>query len=307
MYQSKFSLADLLCILSSLVFGFFCFLSLNFLSLGETLPSIIYAAVIALILGGLSLGAKLLKRTRHNFKACIVTEWVFLGFFAVAAVAAFFPFSHFFAISQQKEEIQNTVIHNIGQAENIFADYESYADNRLNIYENKLKSVVRGKRVNPREYSDFGFVPSTANNVQIENKMFTLKAHLYPANYQEMKTNDSIWLSDAKTTLSSWRPIGIVTVTTTLDPTLISLKTQLTDFSKFRAQGEVAKDFDYNLSFGKVKDTFTEFGKPTLLSVLCSLVLYTLMLLSYFITERDSKFPGFKLIFGTDKIKDNEL
>ena len=68
MSQSKFSLADLLTVLGTLGFGFFCFLSLNFKTLGDTTTSIIWAVTISLILGGLAFGVKLLKRTSRNFK-----------------------------------------------------------------------------------------------------------------------------------------------------------------------------------------------------------------------------------------------
>ena len=66
MSQSKFSLADLLTVLGTLGFGFFCFLSLNFLTLGESTLSIIWAVLISFILGGLALGVKLLIRTSRN-------------------------------------------------------------------------------------------------------------------------------------------------------------------------------------------------------------------------------------------------
>lgn len=309
MNQSKFSFADLFTILATVGFGFFCFLSLNFLSFGETDPSIIGAVVIAFILGGLAFGAKFLKRVNRNFKTCIILEWIILILFAVAAILAFLPFSHYFTISNQKEEIQRNVMDNISQAENIFTDYENYADNRLNIYENKLKSVVRGKNVNPHEYATFGFVYNTDDNVQIENKMFTLKAQLYPTNYQEMKTTDSNWLSDAKVTISQWKPIGIITVSNNVEPNLTSWEEYLKQLSSFRATGEGpdVTDYSYDLNFNAVKDRFMTFGEPTIVSVLCALGFYLFMLLSYFITRRDPKYPGFKMIFRSREIKDNEL
>ncbi|MGI6409859.1 MAG: hypothetical protein ACOX0V_01285 [Bacteroidales bacterium] len=158
MSQSKFSLADLLTVLGTLGFGFFCFLSVNFLTLGDTTLSIIWAVLISFILGGLAFGVKLVKRTSRNFKTFIIWEWVLIFLFVVVAFFAIFPFSHYFVVTAQKENIQNKVVSNITQAEGLFIAYESYADNRLNIYKSRLNSIVAAKRVNPEEYKNFGFV-----------------------------------------------------------------------------------------------------------------------------------------------------
>src|SRR5690606_8973393 len=124
--------ADLLTVLGTLGFGFFCFLSVNCLTLGDTDSSIIYAVLISCILGGLTFGVKLLKRTSHNFKTCIIWEWILIILFIVVAFFAIIPFSHYFVVTAQKEDIKKKVVSNITQAEGIFLDYESYADNRLN-------------------------------------------------------------------------------------------------------------------------------------------------------------------------------
>ena len=187
MNQSKFSLADLLTILGAIIFGFFCFLSFNFISLGETVLSVVWASVLAIILGGLALIAKLLKRTSRNFKSCIIWEWVVLFLFVCMAFIATLPFSHNFTVYENKSDIQQKVVKNITQAEGLFTDYEKYASNRLKIYKSRLNSVSSAKNVNPKEYREYGFVDGTDDETQIKNKIFSLKAQLYPSNYQDIK------------------------------------------------------------------------------------------------------------------------
>lgn len=307
MNQSKFSFADLFTVLATIGFGFFCFLSFNFLTLEETIPSVIGAVVFALLLGGLAFGAKLLKKTSRNFKTRIIWEWVLLFFFVVVAFVAIFPFSHYFAVSEQKNEIQQKITANITQAEGMFTNYENYANNRLNIYKTHLNSVVAAKRVNPSEYRNYGFVDGTDDNTQVENKMFTLKAKLYPSNYEDMKSEDSTWIVSSKGKVADWSPLGVVNVMNNMKSNLTSWKDQLKQFSAFRAQGEIADEFDYPLTFDDVNNKFTELGSPTALSILCAIGLYVLMLLSYFITKRHTRYPGFKVIFGTGDVKNNEL
>ncbi len=307
MSQSKFSLADLLTVLGTLVFGFFCFLSVNFLTLGDTTLSIIWAVLISFILGGLAFGVKLVKRTSRNFKTFIIWEWVLIFLFVVVAFFAIFPFSHYFVVTAQKENIQNKVVSNITQAEGLFIAYESYADNRLNIYKSRLNSIVAAKRVNPEEYKNFGFVEGTDDNTQVENKMFSLKAQLYPSNYSEMKQIDSDWLSDAKDKVTSWSPTGIVKVVNTLKIEISSWNEQLKSYSSFRAKGETATDFDFPLSFDDVSGIFNMKTIPNTLALIIGIALYLLMFLSYFITKRHPRYPGLKVIFRMGSHKENEL
>lgn len=308
MSQSKFSLADLLTVLGAMGFGFFCFLSVNFLTLGDTTLSIIWAVIISLILGGLAFGVKLVKRTSRNFKTFIIWEWVLIFLFLVVAFFAIFPFSHYFVVTAQKENIQNKVVSNITQAEGLFIAYESYADNRLNIYRSRLNSIVAAKRVNPEEYKNFGFVEGTDDNTQVENKMFSLKAQLYPSNYSEMKQINSAWLSDAKDKVTSWSPTGIVKVVNTLKIEISSWNEQLKSYSSFRAKGETATDFDFPLSFDDVSGIFNKRTSPNPLALIVGIGLYLTMFLSYLKQKRNTRNPlsgnfvkGLKLIFRNEK------
>lgn len=307
MNQSKFSLADLLTALGAIGFGFLCFLSLNFLTLGDTQLSVIVSTVIGFVLGGLAFGLKLLKQTSRKFKTCIIWEWMLLFLFVITAFMAVSPFSHYFAVSAQKEKIQQKNFSNITQAESIFTAYESYALNRLNIYESRLKSIVTGKSVNPSEYRNYGFVDGTDDEIQIENKVFTLKAQLYPSNYKEMKLVGSTWLANSKAKIKNWSPTGIIKIINTVETEITFWLNQLKEYSAFRAQGEIAEDFNYPLNFKNTTNDFTKIANPTVLSIVYSIGLYVLMLFSYFITKKHPRYPGLKIIFGRGSVKENEL
>ena len=301
---SKFPLKDLLIVLGTFGYGFFCFLSINFLTLGDTTTSIIGAVLISSIIGGLAFGVKLLKRTSRNFKTFIIWECILIFLFIVVAFFAIFPFSHYFVVSAQKENIQKKVISNITQAEGLFLDYELYADSRLNIYKNRLNSIVSAKIVDPNGYTNFGFIEGVVDSIQVENKMFILEAQLYPSNYSEMKQINSTWLSDSKDKVKSWSPTGIVKVVNTLKIEISSWNEQLKSFSLFRAQGETAPDFDFPLSFDDVSGIFNQSTTPNLLALIIGIALYLLMFLSYFITKRHSK--NHYTLFGkkTESIND---
>ncbi len=300
MTQSKFSLADMFTVLTALAFGFGCFLGTNFYTLGNTGQSIMLAAIITVLLGGLAFIAKLLKRTSRNFQTSFILEIVVLVLFTGLTIFfAYSPFPHYFNVSSKKAEIQNSITASITQAENMFAEYESYVENRKNLYESRLRSVVAAKNTNPSDYANHGFVRGRVSDAkQIDNKMFVVHADLFPTNYSDTTSRSGIkeiatsWLAKAKSATSNWRPIGIVKVANEVEQNSKDWLNQLMTLSSIREPGEEAIDFTYELSFDNVKAHFITVGKPTPLSIGLAVVAYVFMLLSWLVTKRSTKFYG---------------
>jgi hypothetical protein len=311
MNQSKLSLADVLTLLAALTFGFACFLGTNFYTLGNISQSLILAAIIAVLLCGTALGAKLLKRTSRNFKTCFIWEIILLGVFTLLlAFFSYSPFPHYFNVSAHKTEIRANLDKSIAQADKMFSEYEHYAENREKIYKSKLQSVANAKSVNPSEYTAYGFENNgVEDSKQIDNKMFTVHADLFPSNYEEMKRVDSQWLTNAKSTLNNgwaWN-FGVVDVVNNIEQNSKDWLGTLVGLSKVREKGEQADDFEYSLSFDDTKKYFTALGKPTGLSFGLAVAAWVLMMLSWFVTKRHTRFPGLKVLFGTGKSTLNEL
>jgi len=299
MNYSKFSIADVLTVLTALFFGFCCFLGSYFYTLGNTRQSILLSVIITLLLGGTALGAKLLKRTSRNFKSCFIWEMILLVLFTgLTILFAYSPFSHYFTVSAQKVEIKSKLTTSITQAENMFNDYEQYASNRETLYYNNLRSIAIAKGIKSKEYSDCGFVKNgISDDIQIENMMFTIHADLFPTNYSNTINNNGIkevatnWLSDAKNKISGWKPIGIVHVMNEVEKSSNRWHNILIQLSTIRENCERTEDFSYKLTFDDINKYFTTLGKPNTLSISLALVAYLLMLLSYLITKRSTKTP----------------
>jgi hypothetical protein len=302
MKQSKFSLADVLTVLTALTFGYICFLGKNFSTLGNTSISITWAAVIAVSLAGTALLAKLLKRTSSNFKTYFILELIVILLFSILTVFfSYSPFPHYFNVSANKTEIQNKLQTSITQAENMFTDYEAYVESRKRNYKGQLETAVYTKTSGNKDYTDYGFVSDggVADEIQINNKLFTIHSDLYPTNYSDTSKKNGLrevatgWLEEAKNTNKSWRSIGIVNVVNHVKKNSEDWKNKLVGFSKVREKGEKkAEDFKPELSFDDVQNYFTIIGKPTPLSIALAVVAYLLMLMSWFITKRHSRSTG---------------
>lgn len=306
MKQTRFPLADLLTILGGIGFGFFCYLSINFYTLGDTATSITWAIITALVLTCLAFLCKLLKTTNGNFKTSIIIERIILPIYISVSIVALYPFSHYFYISSQKEIIQEQVIANISNAERIFAEYEIYGDRRLNLYKANLQGAVNRKGTNNSDYIAMGFVDGVNDITQISNKIFSWKAQIYPSNYQQMKQVDTQWLLDAKQNISDWSPLAIVEIVNSLNEETSIWNEQLVSYSKVSARGEISSPFSFDLKIKDVSDIFTKTSFPTIESILIACVFYLLMLVSYFINSRSTKNP-YTLFRKRDGYKDDSI
>ena len=314
MNQSKFSLADVLTILTALGFGFICFLGTNFYTLGNIPKSILIALIITILLFGTAFSAKLLKRTSVNFKTRFIGEIVLLVVFTLLLVLfTYMPFSHYFTVSAKNSIIVNKIQKSIKQSENMFPEYELYAENRMVLYKSTLKSIIDNKEGNKSDYEKYGFQVGNSDEMQLNKKMENISATLFPTNYSDTITQKGLkevannWLLDAKGSLD-WKPIGITNVVVDIESKSTGWLSMLIEMSNIKQKNESPKDFTYSLMpTDDIKQYFTKLEKASNTSLLFAFLTWVLMILSWFVTMRHTRFPGFKLLFGKSGQSNNEL
>jgi hypothetical protein len=298
MNQLKFPLAYIMNLLTALAFGFVCFLGMNYYTLGDSTQSIIFAVVIALSLAGTSFLAIQLKKAKNNFGAKFIIEiLVLIIFTGIVAFFTYSPFSHFFVVTKQKANIQIKLTTSITQAENMFAEYEKYADSRITMYESSLRSATATKMANSKPYKDFGLDGS--NNIpdadKINSKMKTIRFDLYPSNYSDTISRNGIkevaadWLSDAKSAASNWKAISIVNIVNESEQNSNEWLGALVEISTVEETGEERDVFTHDLSFPDLKTHFTTSGNTTLPSIILAVIAWLLMLFPWYLTKRSSK------------------
>lgn len=313
--QIKFSLAVVINLLAALTFGYFCFLGKNFETMGNKTESITYAVIITLLLIGTSLGAKLLKQTHRNFISRFIWEIVLLVLFTLfIGYFTYFPFSHYFTVSEKETEIKSKLNSSITQAKNMYVKYEEYVNNRKSNYEAKLESAVLLKvnGVSDVEFNCLGFKLNSLPYQDQINRMIRkfIIDLLPPSSFIAMKSDNSEWLANSKIDIDKWKPIGIVDFINNIENNSNNWKSDLINISKIRetCEGDKIEDFKYNLTTNEVKAYFTKLGNPTTLSLIYAILLYVLMLLSYIFCNRSTKSSvGFRAIFTKKTNKTNEF
>jgi len=300
--QSKFPLGLVVNLLTAVAFGYICFLSANFYTLGDKTDSITLAIIITFLLSGTSLGAKFLKQTKRNFKSRFIWEIILLVLFTVfTAYFTYFPFSHYLGVKEKQKKIQCELNTSIMQAEKMFTEYERYVSERKSDYESNLRSAVLTMNASDEDFRKYGFVRNSISyNEQINTKMTTIDFDLLPSNFEQMKKDNTEWLANSKRSVNDWKAIGLVDVTNNVEQNSKDWKSKLIKLSEIREIGEKREVFKYKLDgFNGVQKYFTTHSNPTPVSIGLSIVAYLLMLVSYVLTTRSTRSSfGFRALFS---------
>ncbi|MBK9480388.1 MAG: hypothetical protein IPO02_00030 [Bacteroidetes bacterium] len=307
MKKAIFSYTDLLIVIGAFVFGWNCFYGYYYTTLGDFKQSITYSLIIIVVLAILAFLLANRKRVDRNFKSNFIIEMILLlCFFAFGLFFALRPFTHKFVVSEKKVEIQQKLNNSIDSLSNLFSRYEIYANSRISLYKSELQSVVNAKIVKPTAYTAYGFVNGKPDEKQIGTKLFTLKAKLFPSNFDDMKKNESIWYNEAKNAIDIWREKSVVDISNKVGANGNVSITLLQDLSKFRAPNEQCDDFSFDSPNVSINHLFTKTGIIPITSLIYAFLTYLLLLSSYLISRRSTRLTSLKDLFF-NKTKDNEL
>ncbi len=292
MKQSNFTLGFIITLLSSLSFGFICFLGSIFLSLGNFIQSLIVGTAVSASLCITALGAARLKRTKKNFKSSRVWEILLLILFTgLTTVFTWFIFPHYFVVNEQSVVIQKKLNASLTESKNMFSAYENYANSRQRDYKTVLQSVVLSyPGLGSEDYLSYRFdIDGPSNVMQIQSKIRMMNLELFPSSYKKLKEDDLKWIEEYQQIVKNWekKPLGIIDVIKNIEKKANSSRKKLVAISGSRAKNESTTDFYVSPISKDVKKYFTTKRAPTLFSLFLSVFLSSMMLLSWFTSKRE--------------------
>jgi hypothetical protein len=246
---------------------------------------------------GTSMIAIRLKRTNRNFKIRRIWEILFLFLFTAFTVCfTYFPFSHYFSVTNNEVEIQSKLSKNLGQVDKLYEDYQKYYEIQKVNQEGGLDSAILNFELDhdTSQFLEFGLIQKTQDDdlsydAQKRSFIEKFKRDLFPRDFNEKRKKDSIYVENSRNIIYNWKykPIGIFEIIKNLENVIASTKEQLINLSK---NGDHKIDsFAPVTSVGELKTLFETIGKPTITSLVLGFVVWVLMLLSYFTSNRSTK------------------
>lgn len=268
------------------------FEGISFYSGGNFRLAGIAAGVIVILVLLMFIIPQQLKGRDGDFKKMIILERYFVLILApLSLVLAAFPISHFLNIQRNEPLVIQQFTCAIDSAKFLFDDYEKYATNRIQQYENTLRRQSKMAQ---------------------ENKIKALQLQLLSANYDTLRTSALEWIETSAqkpSTLNVFLLGNIEGIKKAIDSWNIQLHElslkQLSDepkgceaFSNPSKNTTAATTLLDNLA-----QQYRQRYPFSLQDLLVMLILWILLMLPYFFQQRHSK--STKRLFGKEERKNS--
>jgi hypothetical protein len=296
--MNRYIIPKIFCTLGALVIFSGVFLSELNITLGDFLISGSIAVGITMVLLILAILAFKMKIS-HKKKIrktipCRFVEVLSILLFVISGLASLLIFNHCITVWQRSGEIQKNL--NIRQLENMLPEYEKYANQRIANYERQTNDAIRFRNSQPGELTNLGFNTSLDESLanQKARKIEKLKQILRPHTYKNL--TDTITTNIAKFVgiVEDFSPITAPKNITRIEEWAKHYEVQLIGFSHYKMKGENAEDFQFESTFGNVKEILTKwndfFSPKRYTGYFAGIISLILMVFPYFWGNRSIKF-----------------
>lgn len=278
----KSSNAVIITLIAAVIFGFICYRGLYFSTLGDVGISIISAIMTAILLGLINL-AIYLKGAKIKLAKKKIYGYICVGLFTILyLILTIFPFSHYFAVSNNKAIIQQKLNNHINQIDSMFIKYETYANGR---------GFALNDTLNSHDMS----AP------HIKSKLYNLQSKLLPlaysdtVNYTGTKDIANMWIAESKNSEN------IVKVFKDLEVFAPFWEQKLIILSKYRElpyESNIS-DFNIHLSISNTGAYFTTVATPSTMAWIFALIIYATFFIAWFFTPTTG--------IGSDQVASYEI
>ncbi|MBR6111976.1 MAG: hypothetical protein IKQ08_08535 [Paludibacteraceae bacterium] len=308
--KSKFNILDGLTLILAILFGVVCCFGDYFHSFGKNgnNESIKWGVIVAAVLFVLSYGAKFLKTTTVNFQVCRILEYLFFsGFVVVLLVFGFGSFAAFVNVTSNKTTIQTELNNAIDNSLKMFDSYEAYVANRSNKSTDFMQSLIDNRVSDCASLQSHGFNGISCNNKNLLDSQKASNLMMLQEDLKVDKTQAVKILNEYKGDVANWNPFAIVDISKSLNDSIkVWINERTTKSEKINDFENQVFPFTATVNSFDLKNEFEAPKWNLLLDVLIVLVFGILMLLSYFLSKRDSRAEGLNF-FGGYKAEEYEV
>lgn len=292
MNKFRITFADVLSYVALCAFGFISFLGFNFMWNGNSTKSSVWSFFMCILLLIVVVVINKVKSAKRNFRRNAYIEISIFILYLFVSYFTIIPFFHYFTVENRKEQIKTKVVEDIENAMGMFDEYESYANERITLYESQLNTAIIGQNQANANYLSLGFVNTgESNNDQKKRLMRIFEDDLMPDKYDSTKVQAQKWLDHAKETAIQWNPIGLMGVVNAIESESNSWLDDLKEYSESTDKADEGS-FDYSITFNSVKEELTKKASPSLFGLLCAIFVHSVILLPYWFGVRDNRSNG---------------
>lgn len=230
--------------------------------------------ILALLLAAF-IGVQFIKATDHHFHKFIIWERIFMfGICPIVFFCAAYFYSHFFTVHAQGDKLETQFVNSVSQAERMFEEYRSYANDRIENYTEQIRTSGYKK----------------------DNQVHVLEIYLFHPALDSLETRCKEWIKDVDENATVWNPFLIGNIPY-IEKGIKDWHDKLYEVSSIEMSDESVTYFDQDRKYiqdvlsglQKTQNIYTEMKSPNYLAILTSLLCYALLIFVYLIQERNNK------------------
>jgi hypothetical protein len=288
MKQSKFNFAAVFSLMVLLAFAYIAFLGLVYWKEGEILlPALLTGAFIAVVIG--CLVVMCMSKASRWKRISVIGQAVFGTIILVAFIAWSMPFTNFMDVLANQKRFNTETESMLESAAQLDDEYQQYVTDRVEKYRSYLTHVSNGRNEQPSVYNDvLGGAAGDNDATKINDITTSLLNKLMPESISEVQEERRYWVESASN-MSVWN-ISLPKNIAKINAEVSNWQNIYAGYSNFKLKGETAEPFvseDFESDLETLTAKYTKLHAPSVLAIGIALLCFLIMLLPYWLTERD--------------------
>lgn len=203
--SGNLSKGDVISFVALLLMGVLVFFGMNFMTLGDKIPSIVVAILTVVLMTVFVFLAAYAKAQDRNQSTWKKVEYAMLALYVLALIPCYIFSAKFFDVQFDKDNVMKQVQTDTNDLNKLFNDYNHKCESRVSAYQIDLESMLtstegRSKLASLLEISD----PSSVTKESVTQAAQSFSKSLKGAEYKALEAEKNNLVKNCETNFNNW-------------------------------------------------------------------------------------------------------
>ena len=203
--SGNLSKGDVISFVALLLMGVLVFFGMNFMTLGDRIPSIVVAILTVVLMTVFVFLAAYAKAQDRNQSAWKKVEYSMLALYILALIPCYVFTSKFFDVQLDKENIMSQVDRDTADLDKLFSEYSHKCESRASAYQIDLEALLTTPEGRTRiaeliETED----PSSITKESVEQVVLSFSKQLKGENFKILEQDKNNLIKNCETNFNNW-------------------------------------------------------------------------------------------------------
>ena len=306
--SGNLSKGDIISFVALLLMGVLVFFGMNFMTLGDRIPSIVVAILTVVLMTVFVFLAAYAKAQDRNQSTWKKVEYAMLALYILALIPCYIFSAKFFDVQFDKENIMKQVAKDTGDLDKLFTDYSRKCESRANAYQIDLEAMLttpegRARIARLIDVKD----PSSITKESINQVVSSFSKSLKGAEFKVLESEKNNLIKNSETNFKNWNIMFIPQYAQELGAAKSKYATELE-----RIYGKTHNNIEQNIpefetdlyiNESGILDTFKSTDRFSAIGLIVVLFLGFLGLVKYLLGDKSTVIPmkqGDTSVIGED-------